>query len=126
MQEHNVNMRVYHADNSKSNDFQVNVVASSSTTQISNAPDPFSNSTCYSQQLVTLTRPNKAHLEEFIDDLQADPDTHYIPAFTTAFELFKQTPAMEKKRGWRRTAVHVMIVFFILISQCATMKLNQA
>ena len=79
--------------------FQVNIIMSNEIIQTPDAPPTSSDASCYSQQLVTLTPPNKAHLTEFIDDLQADPDTQYIPAFTTAFQLFQQTPVKEHNRG---------------------------
>ena len=83
---------------------QVNVVAFSSSAQTPDAPDT-SNSTCYSHQLVTLTLQNKDHLTKFIETLQTDADTSYIPAFTTAFQLFKQTPVKEEKRGYSSISV---------------------
>ena len=78
---------------------QVNVVAFSRNAQTPDAPPSASNSTCYSHQLVTLTLQNKDHLTDFINDLQTDADTFYIPAFTTAFQLLRQAPDKEGTRG---------------------------
>ena len=75
------------------------MVAFSSSAQTPDAPPSAGNSTCYSQQLVTLTLQNKDHLTDFINDLQTDADTFYVPAFMKAFQLIKETPVIEGKRG---------------------------